>query len=212
MVGIKTFLSNGIFSFFILLWTIISIVLIALLYKRSNKSVILLTGTLLGSIIFMLGAHSYFSGLPGALRLLPTTSYLDIENMIFQVNSQIRVPFSISTIFTILYFVLLSIVIMLKKAALRKWSIWLGLIIFILCVPIHSYMRYSMNLKLLGAFGKMTTTLNQIPTFFYPFVKTGRIILLTSILLSVVYLLVAILLTIRKKKKSAPQENTSSTE
>jgi|GEM_PF-4515396 len=201
MAGISTFLSGGIFSVLVVLWTIISIVLLAFLYRVSSRSNLLIIGTLLGSIIFVFGAYGFFSGLLRTVRVAQSLSTLDIANMLILANREARVPFSIGTIFTIIYFIILSIVVVLKKTPFKKWALWVGFTIFVLFVPLNSYLRYSMNLKLLKGFGKIVTTLNQVPRALYPFVKTGRMVVLTSILLTIVYLLVAVLLTIHKKAK-----------
>lgn len=201
----KALLTGGIFSWIVILWSIISIIFIIIMYKRSPKHILIILGTFLGSIIFSLGVTGLFAGLSRTLRLSASIAYPEIENLVIEGNRIARIPFSIGTVVIIIYFVILSIIVTIKKGILKKWSLWIGWLIFLFFTFVLSWLRHSLNVNLIKGFGKITTLSDTIPETIYPFIRTGRLAVFTSLLLSLIYLLVAILITIRKGKKKKIQ-------
>jgi hypothetical protein len=188
-----------------LIWSIISIILIVLMYKRSPKYLLVIVGTLLGSIIYSLGVIGLFSGISNILRTLSSVATTDIYNSILEGTRIIKIPFSIGTILTVIFFGILSLLISVKKARFNKWSLWAGFLIFFVFTFSFSYNRYSLMADLLTGFGKLMEP-DTVQRVFSPLLRTGRIPFITALSLSLVYLLVAILFTFHKPKKETPVE------
>ena len=125
-------ISGGIFSWMTVIWTIISIILVILMYKRSPKHLLVVLGTLLGSIIYSLGVIGLFSGISNILRTLASVATIDISNSILEGTRFVKIPFSLGTILTVIFFGILTLIISVKKGPFKKWSIWAGYLIFFL--------------------------------------------------------------------------------
>ncbi len=200
-------LSIGLFSWLIIVWAIISTVLIAVLFKRLSKHILLIAGTLLGGILFALGATGLFSGLTYALRSLATSAPIDVESILLESTRVAHVPFSVGTVLTIIYFAIIIVVLLAKKGTLKKWSLWIGFIIFFVFTFLSSYYRHSMNVQLLKGFAKMVGLTDTIPEQMYPLIRASRTVVITALFLSIAYFLIAILITLRRgKQKKAPLE------
>jgi Ca2+/Na+ antiporter len=198
-----TLFMGGAFSLVIIIWTLISIPLTVIIYFRCSRHLLLVLGTLLGSIIFLLGVTGQFSAMVSSLINLGNSisKFGTTEIAVGETVSKARIPFYIGTLITIVFFCLLIIMIKIKKGTLQKWVVWSGWIIFLLFTTIFTYARQSLNSNSAQSIGKLMGSPEKI----IPYVKAGRLSLITSVLLSFVYLLIAVLVTIHKSKKEEKQ-------
>lgn len=199
----STLFMGGTFPIIIVVWTLISIALVVTIYFRSSRHLLLVLGTLLGSIIFLLGVTGQFSGLLGSLINLGNSisKFGTPEIAVEETIRKAGLPFYMGTLITIIFFTILTIMIKIKKGTLQKWVVWIGWIIFLLFTTIFTYARQSLNVNSVQSIGKLM----KYPEQLLPFIKAGRLSLITSILLSFVYLLIAVLVTIHKSKKEEEQ-------
>lgn len=199
----STIFMGGVFSLIIVIWTIISIALIVTIHFRSSRHLLLILGTLLGSTIFLIGVTSQFSGLLGALINLGNSisQFGTPEIAVEETIRKASLPFYMGTVITIIFFCILTIMIKIKKGTLRKWVVWISWLIFLLFTIIFTYARQSLNVNSVQSIGKLMENPEQL----LPFIKAGRLSLITAILLCFVYLLIAILATIHKSKKEKEQ-------
>jgi len=197
----RLLLSGGIFSWLVFLWGVISFVIAIIMYKRCPKHVFLMLGTLLGSILFAFGATGLFSGLSRTLRTLAITSVPDIKSLVLEGINRAKIPFSIGTLMTIIYFAFLCFLIIMKKGIIKKWSLWVGWGTLLFFTLLLSTVKHSLNVNLIKGFVKIVTTGDTIPETLYPFIGAGRMSILTSVCFSLVYLFVIILFTIRKVRQ-----------
>ena len=199
-------LTEGLFSWMVILWSILSLILIFIMFVRSPKHILVILGTLLGSIIFLIGITGLFSSINRAFITIGNMASVDITSVVQEGASKAKVPFYFGTIATIIFFCILSVLTIVKKGIFKKWSIWIASFIFIFSTLLLTFARQSMNINLAKAIGKFAALESTIPELIYPFIKAGRLAVFTALSLSIVYFLVTILVTIRNLHHS-PRTN-----
>jgi len=195
-----TLFVGDLFSWIVVVWAIFSIVLTFVMYKHISKNILILLGTLFGGIIFAFGVSGLFSGFNGFLREMAHLQISEIQGIKEGIRLA-RIPFSVGTIATIIYFIVLAIAVTIKKGALKKWSLWVGWFIFFFFTFIISNIRKSMFTALVKGITKSFGFGDTLPEQLELFLKAGKVAIFTSILLSIVYLLIAIFGTIYKKRE-----------
>lgn len=200
-------LAGGVYSILIFFWMVISIAIIVVLYKRLSKQMLIVTGSALGSILFSMGIMGFFSGLTNVIRTVGETASLSTSGALNEGIRFAQIPFTLSTIATVLYFIIIAILIALKKQPFKRWSIWAGFFIFFLLTFVPAFYRQSMNTRLLKGIGAIMGHKETMPMQFLPLVRAGRMVVITAFALLIVYLLAAILSSIhkREKKPKAPE-------
>ncbi len=194
-------LAGGMYSIMIFVWLIISLVIFVLCYKRLAKQVLILIGSALGSILFTLGIMGFFSGLANVMRTIGETASLSIAAALEEGIRYARIPFQFATIATILFFIIIAILIAVKKEPFKRWSLWAGCTIFLLLSFAPALYRQMINIRLLQGIGRIMGHGDTLPEQVVPLIRAGRTVVITTLALLIVYLLIAILATIFKRKK-----------
>jgi hypothetical protein len=197
----KTLLTGGMYSLLIFAWTIIAIAVFVVCYKRLAKHLLIVVGSALGSILFSIGTLGFFSGLTHVMRAIGETATPSIQATLMEGIRYARIPFSLATVLTIIYFIIISILIILRKQPFKKWAIWIGFLVFFLFSFLPAFYRQTMNTQFLRGVSKVMGFGDRIPLQIVPLVRAGRMAVITSFAMLMVYLLIAILLTIHKRAK-----------
>lgn len=191
---------GGLHSMLVFAWLVISLVIFFLCYKRLSKQMLIVIGSVLGSILMTLGIMGFFSGLANVMRTIGETASLTVQSALDEGIHYARIPFSFAIVATIIYFIVITILIVMKKQPFKRWALWAGCTIFLLLSFAPAIYRQMMNTRLLQGIGRIMGHGDTIPVQILPIVRAGRSVVITTLALFVVYLLVAVLATIFKRK------------
>jgi hypothetical protein len=206
-------LAGGMYSVFIFVWMIISLAIFIAVFRRLHKQLLIVLGSLLGSILFLMGIMGFFSGLANVMRSIGETATSSIAGALNEGIRYAQIPFTIATIATVLFFIIIAILIFVKKQPFKRWSIWAGFFIFFLLSFMPAFYRQTLNTRLLKGVGKIMGHGDTIPAQILPVVRAGKMVVITSFALLMVFLLIAILASIHKRtKKPAVKEEEAPSE
>jgi cbb3-type cytochrome oxidase subunit 3 len=197
----KGILAGGMYSIMIFVWLLISLVVFILCYKRLAKQMLIVVGSALGSILLTMGIMGFFSGLANVMRTIGETASLSIAAALEEGIRYARIPFQFATVATILFFIIIAILIAVRKQPFKRWSVWAGFAIFLLLSFAPAVYRQMMNTRLLQGISRIMGHGDTIPTQVVPIIWAGRTVVITTFALLMVYLLVAIFATIFKREK-----------